>query len=237
MAEGSADQPRLSVVVPVRNDARALAGLLDELASERCEALEVIVVDGGSQDGAADLAAARGCVVVASAPGRGRQLAAGIRRARGAWLWFLHADSRGVQRPLHWLLRLSADGSPAPGRCWGRFDVSFYDGGRRMTMVAWSMNLRSRLTGICTGDQGLFVERRALETAGGMPEQPLMEDIELSRRLKRVGPAHSSRERLGTSARRWHQHGVLVTVLSMWWFRLRYWLGASPERLARTYYR
>ena len=119
---------------------------------------------------------------------------------------------------------------------WGRFAVRI-EGGAVLAIVAWMMNRRSCLTGICTGDQGIFVHRELLHAVGGMPTQPLMEDIELSRRLKRKVRPLCRTERVGTSARRWRAHGVLRTVLSMWWFRLRYWQGADAEQLAREYYR
>ncbi|MEZ5558415.1 MAG: TIGR04283 family arsenosugar biosynthesis glycosyltransferase [Pseudomonadales bacterium] len=223
---------RLSVIIPVRNDAGALARLLDELCGPvRAGGGEVIVVDGGSADGSAAVAAAAGCRVLRSAAGRGRQIAAGAQAARGSWLWILHADSREPDAALGFLL--GCDSRPA----WGRFDVRFDAPDARLRVVAWMMNHRSRLTGICTGDQGMFVHADLLRRAGGVPLQPLMEDIELSCRLRRLAAPVARHERITTSARRWLQRGVLRTILAMWGFRLRYWFGADPERLAREYYR
>jgi rSAM/selenodomain-associated transferase 2 len=168
---------------------------------------------------------------VSTPPGRGRQLAAGAADARADWLWFLHADSAGTAPALDWLAR------HRDGPAWGRFDVRLEPAGPMLRLVGFLMNQRSRLTGICTGDQGIFVHRVLLERAGGMPEQPLMEDIELSRRLKRLGRPLCPRVALLTSSRRWRDRGAVRTIFGMWWFRLRYWLGADPERLARAYYR
>lgn len=224
-------QPRLSIVVPVLNDAPALEQLLAELESLDTEALEVIVADGGSTDDGRALAVNAGCILAASPPGRGHQLAAGVARARGTLIWLLHADSRGIADALHWLL--ARDAQP----CWGRFNVALADGSPVLRMVAFMMNLRSRVTGICTGDQGIFVHSQLLATCGGIPEQPLMEDIELCRRLKRLARPECQRQVLAASSRRWRQRGVLRTVLQMWQLRLRYSLGADPVVLAREYYR
>lgn len=232
------DGPPLSVVVPVLNDAAALAALLERLAAllrdlgsePGSSPLEVIVVDGGSRDESVEVASAHGAVVVCAPPGRGGQLAAGIERARGTWLWLLHADSEPSAEALAHLLARA--GPPA----WGRFSVLLEDS-IVLNTIAYMINLRSSLTGICTGDQGIFVHRALLDAIGGMPRQPLMEDIELSRRLKRLRPPDCRPERIGTSARRWRRDGIARTVLAMWAFRLRYWLGADAERLAREYYR
>ena len=226
------DTGTVAIIVPVRNDAAALARLLTELAGlNACH--DVVVVDGGSSDGSAEVARRHGVRVIESRGGRGGQLAAGCRVASGRWLWLLHADSSDLASALGWLRRhgaVCADG-------WGRFDVRFTPASTAMAVVAWFMNRRSRLTGICTGDQGMFVSRASLDVVGGVPEQPLMEDVELSRRLKGLGRPICRSETVATSPRRWIEQGVVRTVLRMWWFRLRYWAGASPASLARVYYR
>jgi hypothetical protein len=158
-------------------------------------------------------------------------LAAGVARAHGAWIWLLHADSRGVAGGLRWLLAREVE------PCWGRFNIALADASPSLRLVGFMMNLRSRLTGICTGDQGIFVHSRLLAACGGVPQQQLMEDIELCRRLKRLARPEVPPQTLITSSRRWRQRGVLRTVLQMWQLRLRYWLGAAPEVLAREYYR
>ncbi len=227
--------PLLSVVIPVRNDAPALARLLEELDPAGHADLEVLVADGGSRDDPCAPAAVHGARLIRCPPGRGEQLAAGIAAARTDWIWLLHADSGGVGRPLRFLLTLAAADAGPP--LWGRFDVRFHPASPGLGVVAFMMRQRSRLSGICTGDQGMFVHRALLRRAGGMPRQPLMEDIELSRRLKRLCRPVARPETLTTSSRRWRQHGVVRTVLTMWWFRLRYWLGADAALLAREYYR
>lgn len=230
--------PVLSIVVPVRNDAVPLATLLEYLSAHHgatgsapCRDLfEIIVVDGASSDGSAEVARRAGAdVILRSPPGRGHQLAFGSAQARGDLIWFLHADSRPEPHCLAALLALPHQ------PLWGRFDIGLA-GTPLLRMVGASMNLRSRLTGIATGDQGLFVARALLAAVDGVPSQPLMEDVELSTRLRRLQRPICLRARVHTSPRRWLRRGVARTVLSMWWFRLRYWLGADPERLARAYY-
>ena len=225
------------VDIPLRDDAAAFQGLVADLRDHAAD-WPVLVVDGGSTDGgtalAEELTHGRQGGMLRSRPGRGRQLrlGAGCAMQRGHdWLWFLHADSR-VSRRLVQALEGIAD-RPA----WGRCDVAFEADDWRMDVVATAMNLRSAGTHICTGDQGMFVHRRLLEAVGGVPKQPLMEDVELSRRLRRVGVPIRVRVPLVTSARRWQRDGVVRTVLSMSALRARYWLGESAEGLASEYYR
>jgi rSAM/selenodomain-associated transferase 2 len=225
---GQSGPTSVSVVIPVLDDAEALGRLLAGMRSH--PSLEVVVVDAGSRDGTVAVAEGAGCRVLQCRPGRGHQLAAGIEATSAPWIWMLHADSTPSAQAIRHLLALAAQ---PPG--WGRFAVSL-DPGTALEVVAHAMNLRSRLTGICTGDQGIFVHRELLADIGGMPRQSLMEDIELCRRLRRVASPDCRPERIGTSPRRWRRHGALTTILSMWRFRLRYWLGADPERLAREYY-
>lgn len=225
---GRAGRPPVSVVIPVLNDAAPLSRLLNRLAAY--PELDVVVVDGGSDDGSAAVAAEAGCTVLQRSPGRGHQLAAAVEAAAAPWVWMLHADSTPSPEAVRHLLGL---GGGAPG--WGRFSVSL-DPGTPLEIVAATMNLRSRLTGICTGDQGIFVHRKLLAAIGGVPRQSLMEDIELCRRLRRLARPDCRPEHIGTSPRRWRGRGAVVTILAMWRFRLRYWLGADPERLAREYY-
>lgn len=232
-----AERPRLSVVIPVLNDADALRTLLQELDPEARPAVEVVIADGGSDDDPQRLCRGSRVRLITAAGGRGAQLAAGAAAARGHWLWFLHADSADIGPALTHLLNLAQATVPPAHPGWGRFDVQFDEPLPALTLVAFLMAWRSRLSGICTGDQGMFVHRDVLDRAGGVPVQPLMEDIELSRRLKRQGAPEARRERITTSARRWRGRGVARTITAMWWYRLRYWLGADPAHLARSYYR
>lgn len=191
--------------------------------------LEIVVVDGGSVDGSVALAEKMGARVLTSPSGRGLQLNTGCRAARGPLIWMLHADAAPSERAINWMVAQQ-------GRIWGRFDVGFDERGPALGLLSMLMNRRSRLTGICTGDQGIFVHRDLLKSIGGIPEQPLMEDIELCRRLNALCQPLCSKHIVTTSARRWRRNGFLRTVLSMWWFRIRYWLGADPEVLAGEYY-
>lgn len=217
----------VSAVVPVLDDAEALDRLLGDLRG--ASDLEVVVVDGGSDDGSVDVAESAD-VVVTSAPGRGQQIRAGVAHAKGEWLWFLHADSR-VSRGVLGALYGSMT-SPGWGFCRVRLDGP----GWPLRMVETAMNWRSGVTGIATGDQGIFAHRRYLEAIGGVPALPLMEDIECCRRLRRLARPHRIGPPLVTSARRWQRDGVFPTVLLMWWLRTRYWAGADAFDLARRYY-
>jgi rSAM/selenodomain-associated transferase 2 len=224
--------PHLSVIIPVLNDAPALAVLLNELCGAD-DALDIVVVDGGSCDDPGAVLPDPARLISVREPGRGAQLAAGIAAAEGEWLWLLHADSSDIRAALNYL---NERVTPA----WGRFDVRLVDVtpavGRLLRSVAWFMNWRSRLTGIATGDQGIFVHREKLSLIGGMPQQPLMEDIELSKRLKKTGRPLCPKIVLGASGRRWQKAGVLRTILRMWRFRLRYFFGADPQVLVSQYY-
>jgi rSAM/selenodomain-associated transferase 2 len=221
----------LSIIIPVLDEAERIAAALTALAPLRRSGAEVIVVDGGSRDGTADIARPLADTVLTAPRGRATQMNAGAAVAHGDVLLFLHADTRlpdGADRLIH-------DGLARTGRAWGRFDIAI--AGRRAVLpaVACAMNLRSRLTGIATGDQAMFVTRAAFAQVGGFADIALMEDIELSRRLKRVSPPLALRARVTTSGRRWEQHGVVRTILLMWRLRLAYFLGAEPAVLARRY--
>jgi len=221
----------LSVVMPVLNEATGIRATLDALRPLRARGVEVIVVDGGSADGTGAACAGRVEAVIAAPRGRAVQMNAGAAAARGNVLLFVHADT---------LLPADADervleGLAASGRCWGRFDVTIAGTSRWLVVVAWLMNRRSRWSGIATGDQAIFVTREAFDAVGGFPAQPLMEDIELSTRLRRRGRPLALHDRVHTSGRRWEQRGVWRTIVLMWRLRLLYWLGVSPERLARAY--
>lgn len=224
-------QPPLSIIIPVLNEAAAIANALRALDTLRRRGAEIIVVDGGSADDAAALVTPLADRVIASERGRATQMNAGAAVARGDVLLFLHADT---QLPPD-ADRLILDGLAQSGRVWGRFDVAIEGAHPLLPFVAAAMNARSRLTGIATGDQAMFVTRLAYEAAGGFPEIALMEDIALSRRLKRISPPLCLRARVTTSGRRWEKRGVLRTIVLMWWLRLAYFFGAEPEELARRY--
>ena len=222
----------LSVVVPALDEAANLAQLLPDLA-RTCPGAEVIVVDGGSRDGTAAAVAGRpGARLLAGARGRARQMNAGAREAGGDVLLFLHADTRLPQGAASAI----AEALAAPAVVGGRFDVRFDSPRRILRVVAWFMNARSRATSICTGDQAIFVRRADFEAVGGYPDIPLMEDIELCRRLKARGRLAALRARVTTSARKWEREGPLRTIGLMWALRLLQFCGVAPARLHRWYY-
>jgi rSAM/selenodomain-associated transferase 2 len=222
----------LSIIVPVLEEAENLERLLPHLL-ERCPGAEVIVVDGGSTDRSAQVVAASPHARrLASERGRARQMNAGARAARGDVLLFLHADTLLPEGAAPAIARVLGD----PAVVGGRFDVRFANPRRAFRVIAAFMNWRSRLTGIATGDQAIFVRRDAFEALGGYPDIPLMEDVEFSARLRRRGRIACLRSRVITSARKWEREGVVRTVLLMWALRLLHFLRVDPARLHRWYY-
>ena len=227
----SGEVKRLSIIIPALNEADGIVATLESLSELRRRGHEVIVVDGGSEDGTAGSASVLADRVLAASAGRAVQMNAGARAAAGDVFLFLHADSRlpaGADRLV--LQRLAAGNA-----VWGRFDVRIAGEHPLLRMVESMMNLRSRLTHICTGDQSIFVCREAFEAVGGYPTQELMEDIAISARLRRLSAPVCLRDRCVTSARRWESRGVLRTIVLMWWLRLQYAFGAAPARLGRRY--
>jgi len=224
-------QPALSIIVPVLDEADHISSALTALVPLRARGAEIIVVDGGSADNTVALATPLADRVIASARGRATQMNAGAAAARGDALLFLHADTR---LPVD-ADRLILEGLAQSRRAWGRFDVTIDSEHPLLPLVAASMNMRSRLTGIATGDQAMFATREAFDAVGGFPEIALMEDITLAQNLKRMSPPLCLRACVTTSGRRWERRGVLRTVLLMWRLRLAYFFGAKPEDLARRY--
>ncbi len=222
---------RLSIIIPTLDEAAHIVATLESLGDLRRRGHEVIVADGGSSDATAVLARGLADRIVCSPAGRAEQMNAGARAAAGDVLLFLHADSRLPAEADRLVLQVLAAGGPA----WGRFDVQIASNHPLLRLVESMMNLRSRLTRICTGDQGIFVRREAFEAIGGYPSQELMEDIAICMRLRRVSAPLCLRDRCLTSARRWESDGVLRTIVVMWWLRLQYALGVAPARLARAY--
>ncbi|MGP1677454.1 MAG: TIGR04283 family arsenosugar biosynthesis glycosyltransferase [Burkholderiales bacterium] len=222
---------RLSIIIPTLDEAPCIVATLESLGDLRRRGHEVIVADGGSCDATADLARNLADRVVCSAAGRAEQMNAGARAAAGDVFLFLHADSRLPAETD----RLVLQGLAGDGPAWGRFDVQIAGSHPLLRLVERMMNLRSRLTHICTGDQGIFARREAFEAIGGYPRQELMEDIAISVRLRRLSAPLCLRERCLTSARRWESRGVLRTILLMWCLRLQYAFGVAPARLARAY--
>jgi rSAM/selenodomain-associated transferase 2 len=230
---------RLSVIIPTLNEAPNLPVVLgteSTLAAMRRHGVEVILVDGGSVDGTPQMAKPFVDRVVTAPRGRAKQMNAGARVATGDVLLFLHADSL-LPSDADRAIRDGLQPSRGPGRQWGRFDVRIIGNHPLLNVVAWLMNRRSRLTGIATGDQGIFVKRRVFDALGGYADIPLMEDVELCRRLKAIEPPVCLKTRIHTSGRRWEAHGVWRTIFLMWRIRWRYWRGESPNALHAEYSR
>ena len=223
---------RVSVIVPAQDEAGRIAATLALLQPLRTAGHEVIVVDGGSRDRTLAIALPLADKAFVAPRGRARQMNAGAAVAAGDVLLFLHADSRLASESFAAMISGVSHGN----RGWGRFDAAIESDLPVLKLVAAMMNVRSRLTGIATGDQGIFVRRALFDRAGGFPDQPLMEDIELSMRLKRrAGPPLCLCNRIVTSGRRWEANGIWHTIFAMWRTRLAYACGADPSRLAETY--
>jgi rSAM/selenodomain-associated transferase 2 len=222
---------KLTIIVPTLNEAAGIEHCLMPLQPVRRRGHEVIVVDGGSADRTVELARPLADRVIAGRRGRASQMNAGAREARADVLVFMHADTRLPDDAD----RLVLDGLARSNLLWGRFDVCIEGRHALLKVIAWFMNRRSRLTSVCTGDQSIFVARNLFERVGGYPSIDLMEDIALSKILRRRSPPLRIASVVHTSARRWEARGVWRTILLMWWLRLRYFLGASPERLQHMY--
>jgi len=223
--------PPVSIVIPALDEAATIVPTLAALAPARAAGWEIVLADGGSRDATIEHAQPLVDRVVEASPGRARQMNAGAAVARGRLLWFLHADTRVEGRTIERLAALVEARRPL----WGRVGVRLDSRRPLLRLVGWMMNLRSRLTGIATGDQGLFIERGLFDAVGGFPEQPLMEDVEISARLRRRRAPECLPTGLVTSARRWERGGAGRTIVLMWRLRFAYWRGADPASLAARY--
>ncbi|NMG76361.1 TIGR04283 family arsenosugar biosynthesis glycosyltransferase [Aromatoleum diolicum] len=227
----STDTWQLSIIVPVLNEASGMLDLLDHLSPLARAGAEVLIVDGGSEDATVASAEAAGFAVLHSARGRARQMNTGAAHASGRALLFLHADTR---LPEQAAMRI-ADALQDSAHVWGRFDVRIAGCATMLRVIACMMNWRSHWTGIATGDQAMFLSRAAFDAIGGFPDQPLMEDVELSRRLRTLSRPARIVDKVTTSGRRWETRGVWRTIFLMWRLRWAYWRGASAHELAEAY--
>ncbi len=242
----------ISVVIPVLNEEGFLPTTLSQTAALGFD--ELIVVDGGSQDRTLDMVEqfkvqsskfvvepstsrmtdheSRPSVTLLVSPsGRARQMNAGAAASRGDIILFLHADTLLPQDAKSAIEQALTD----PGCVGGRFDVRFDRDQGLGRVIGLMMNVRSRWTGIATGDQAIFVRRQIFEQLGGFADLPLMEDVDFTRRLKRAGRIAALRHMVITSYRRWEARGPWRTILLMWSLRILYWMGVNPHRLAQFY--
>ena len=225
------DSMQLSIIIPVLNEADAIRGTLQALQPLRQAGHEVILADGGSLDGTVEAAVDLYDQWVSASPGRAIQMNAGAKQASGNLLLFLHADTTLPDDAAEWLERFWQS-----GRAWGRFDVRLSGERVIFRVIAFFMNARSRLTGICTGDQAQFVRRSLFERLGGFAPMPLMEDVELSARLKQHTRPFCVPSPVTTDSRRWEVNGPWRTIALMWRLRWEYWRGVPVERLVARYY-
>lgn len=221
-------QYNLSIIVPVLNEESQCEILIRRLQLLADVVREIIIVDGGSTDNSRALLAAH-FTVLDSPAGRARQMNAGAAHATGTWLFFLHADTSLGLENIHAAIRESAPGN------WGHFNVRL-SGTRFMFRVIESLiNFRSRMTGVATGDQCIFVRKKLFDELGGYADIPLMEDVELSKRLRRYAAPVCVESRVITSSRRWSRNGIWKTIFLMWKLRLLFWLGSNPAKLNELY--
>lgn len=239
---------KLSIVIPLLNEADNLPKLMGHLAHLNPAPYQVILVDGGSTDNSVAIAkelieslidsspsVISGQVIdwqiIESAAGRALQMNAGAELATGDVLLFLHADT---QLPNHAIADIT---SAVRQAAWGRFDVRLDSSAWMLKVVSQMINWRSRFSGIATGDQAIFIKKPLFEQLGGYPQQPLMEDIELCKRLKAIGKPACLRSKVITSARRWQQYGTWRTIGLMWHLRFDYWRGVSADNIKQRYYK
>lgn len=220
---------RVSIIIPALNEENNISEMLQSLQPYRQHGHEVIVVDGGSRDNTIELAKALADQVISSSPGRALQMNNGVSHARYDVLWFLHADT---QVPVNAINDIE---QALSNSVWGRFDIQLSGSHILFRIIEKMINLRSCLSGIATGDQGIFVKRKIFDSVNGYAVIPLMEDVELSKKLKCIAKPCCIKRTLITSSRRWEEQGILSTILLMWRLRFLYWLGVSATRLARQY--
>lgn len=220
----------VSIIIPVLNESTGIARLLDYLGPLRAEA-SILLVDGGSEDETANVCRKRGFQTIQGSMGRAMQMNAGVESIKTDIYWFLHADCLPPPDALQDIIT-----AINAGYVWGRFDVCLVGNRWIYRWIGRLMNWRSCLTAVATGDQGIFIRSDLFEKIGGYPHIPLMEDIAISKILRRYGRPACIHTAMEVSSRRWEKHGVFKTITLMWLLRLRYFLGDSPDRLQHIYY-
>ena len=219
-----------TIVIPTLNEEAEIQACLMRLQGLREEGFEVIVVDGGSIDKTPQLVEGLCDQFISNRQGRAAQMNTGALKAKGEFIFFLHVDTQLHEEFQELIPLIEADTF-----CWGRFDVKLAGEHWSFRIIESMMNLRSRLTGIATGDQVMFVSQKLFQEVDGFPEIALMEDIAMSQKLKNICSPLCLRQKVLTSSRRWEKHGIINTILKMWWLRFSYFMGVDPVRLARQY--
>ena len=219
----------ISIIIPVLNEEASIKNLLQQLQACRQQGHEVIVVDGGSVDNTVSISKPLSDKVIISSYGRAIQMNKGAEKSKNEILWFLHADTLIPDNAIEYIHQALKKKS------WGRFNVHLSGTNVLFRLIESMMNLRSCVTGIATGDQGIFINKVIFNKVGGFPNIPLMEDIAISKNLKNISRPACVKEKLITSRRRWEKNGILSTVLLMWKLRLLFWLGVNVDRLAKQY--
>ena len=219
----------VSVIIPVLNEEQTIRTLLQELQSCRQQGHELIVVDGGSSDKTMLVARELSDKVISVNKGRATQMNAGAAQAKNEILWFLHSDTKISGEEIKIIQSALKD------KVWGRFNIKLSGTNVLFRVIETMINIRSCITGIATGDQGIFVKRDIFESLNGYADIPLMEDIDLSKKLKTITRPLCLNDVIVTSSRRWENKGIIATVLLMWRLRFLYWLGVSPVTLAEHY--
>jgi len=229
-------QPRISFIIPTLNEAQHISSTLDRLQSARKRRHEIIVSDGGSSDNTLHLSKNKTDLCITSSSGRASQMNAGAKAASGDILCFLHADTKTSKNIDELILESLSTRKKTALAYWGFFKIKLSSSRWQFRIIEWLINKRSSLTAVATGDQGIFINKRSFNELNGFANIPLMEDIEITKRLRKLSnPARIKKAALVTSSRRWEKHGIISTVLLMWQLRLRYFLGASPKSLAKAY--
>lgn len=219
----------VSIIIPVLNEENSIKELLQQLQAYRQQGHEVIVVDGGSHDNTRSVADSLSDKVITSKAGRALQMNIGATQSRHEILWFLHADTLIPEYAIEQIQQALNKSD------WGRFNVKLSGSHILFRIIETMMNVRSCVSGIATGDQGIFVKRKVFGQVNEYSNIPLMEDVDLSRKLKKSSKPVCLKYTLITSSRRWEKNGISSTILLMWKLRFLYWIGISPEHLARQY--
>ena len=219
----------ISIIIPVLNEEQSVKALLQQLQIYRQQGHEVIVVDGGSDDETVSISEPLADKVITSDSGRAKQMNKGVSESTNEVLWFLHADTSIPENVIEAIQESLIKND------WGRFNIKLSGSNFLFRIIERMINIRSCLSGIATGDQGIFVKRNIFDSIGGYSEIPLMEDVVLSKKLKTISQPACTKETLTTSSRRWEKNGIIKTILLMWYLRFLYWIGVTPDKLAKLY--